>query len=67
VQTGRDADHIPHLVPRSRTSRCYNSSLPQLLHGVLRDSLLYREIKVVQAKIIADSSCCRGEFKIVCN
>jgi hypothetical protein len=30
----RDADHSPHLVPRSRMSRSYSSSLPKCLHGV---------------------------------
>jgi len=29
----RDADHSPHLVPRSRASRWYNSSPPCRLHG----------------------------------
>jgi hypothetical protein len=31
---GRDADHSSHLVPRSRMSRSYTSSLPKSLHGV---------------------------------
>jgi hypothetical protein len=31
---GRDADHSPHLVPRSRMSRSYSSSPPKRLHGV---------------------------------
>jgi hypothetical protein len=30
----RDADHSPHLVPRSGMSRCYNSSPPKRLRGV---------------------------------
>jgi hypothetical protein len=30
----RDADHSPHLVPRSRMSRSYTSSPPKHLHGV---------------------------------
>jgi hypothetical protein len=28
AQSGRDADHSPHLVPRSRMSRSYTSSPP---------------------------------------
>jgi hypothetical protein len=31
---GRDADHSPHLVPRSRMSRSYTSSPPRRLRGV---------------------------------
>jgi hypothetical protein len=31
---GRDADHSPHLVPRSRMSRSYTSYFPKRLHGV---------------------------------
>jgi hypothetical protein len=34
ARPGRDADHSPHLVPRSRTSRSYTSSAPKRLHGV---------------------------------
>jgi hypothetical protein len=34
AQPGRDADHSPHLVPRSRMSRSYTSSPPKRLHGV---------------------------------
>jgi hypothetical protein len=30
----RDADHWPHLVPKSRMSRSYTSSLPKRLHSV---------------------------------
>jgi hypothetical protein len=30
----RDADHSPHLVPRSIMSRSYTSSPPKRLHGV---------------------------------
>jgi hypothetical protein len=39
----RDADHSPHLVPRSWMSRNYTSSPPKRLHGVYRDcfTLLY--------------------------
>jgi hypothetical protein len=33
----RDADHSPHLVPRSWMSRSYTSSPPKHLHGVWRD------------------------------
>jgi hypothetical protein len=31
---GRDADHSPHLVPRSRKCRSYTSSPPKRHHGV---------------------------------
>jgi hypothetical protein len=31
---GRDADHSPHLVPRSWMSRSYTSSPPKRFHGV---------------------------------
>jgi hypothetical protein len=34
ARTGHDADHSPHLVPRSRMSRSYTSSLPKLLLSV---------------------------------
>jgi hypothetical protein len=34
ARTGRDADHSPHLVPRSRMSRSYTSSPPKRLHDV---------------------------------
>jgi hypothetical protein len=34
ARPGRDADHSPHLVPRSWMSRSYTSSLPKRLHGV---------------------------------
>jgi hypothetical protein len=34
VRPGRDADHLPHLVPRLRMSRNYTSSPPMCLHGV---------------------------------
>jgi hypothetical protein len=38
VRPGRDADHSPHLVPRSRMSRSYTSSPPKRLHGLYWDS-----------------------------
>jgi hypothetical protein len=31
---GRDADHSPHLLPRSWMSRSYTTSPPKRLHGV---------------------------------
>jgi hypothetical protein len=34
ARPGRDADHSPHLVPRSWMSRSYISSPPKRLHGV---------------------------------
>jgi hypothetical protein len=34
ARPGRDADHSPHLVPRSRMSRSYISSPPKRLHGM---------------------------------
>jgi hypothetical protein len=34
VWPGHDADHSPHLVPRSRMSRSYTSSPPQNLRGI---------------------------------
>jgi hypothetical protein len=34
ARLGRDADHSPHVVPRSRMSRSYTFSLPKRLHGV---------------------------------
>jgi hypothetical protein len=34
ARLGNDADHSPHLVPRSRMSRCYSPSYPWHLHGV---------------------------------
>jgi hypothetical protein len=37
ARPGRDADDSLHLVPRTLVSRSYISSLPQRLHGVLRD------------------------------
>jgi hypothetical protein len=38
---GSDADHSPHLVPRSRMSRSYNSSPRRRLHGGSGTDLLY--------------------------
>jgi hypothetical protein len=35
ARPGRDADHSPHLVPRSRISRSYTSTPPRRLRGVL--------------------------------
>jgi hypothetical protein len=34
ARPGRDADHSPHLVPRSKMSRSYTSSPPKRLQGV---------------------------------
>jgi hypothetical protein len=34
ARQGRDADHSPHLVPRSRMSRSYTSSPPKHLLGL---------------------------------
>jgi hypothetical protein len=34
ARPGRDADHSPHLVPKSWMSRSYNSSTPKRIHGV---------------------------------
>jgi hypothetical protein len=34
---GREADHLPHLTPRSGMSRSYTSSPPKRLHGVQWD------------------------------
>jgi hypothetical protein len=34
ARPGRDADHSPHLVPRSRMSRSYTFSPHKRLHGV---------------------------------
>jgi hypothetical protein len=34
ARPGRDADHSPHLVPRSWMSRSYTSSPPKRLHGL---------------------------------
>jgi hypothetical protein len=34
ARQGRDADHSPHLMPRSWMSRSYISSPPKRLHGV---------------------------------
>jgi hypothetical protein len=34
ARPGRDADHSPHLVPRSWMSRSYTSSPPKRLHDV---------------------------------
>jgi hypothetical protein len=34
ARPGRDADHSPHLVPRSGMSRSYTSSPPKRLRGV---------------------------------
>jgi hypothetical protein len=36
-----DADHSPHLVPKSRMSRSYTSSPPSDLHDVYRTALLF--------------------------
>jgi hypothetical protein len=44
ARQGRDADHSPHLVPRSRMSRSYISSPPKRLRGVLWDSFSYTNI-----------------------
>jgi hypothetical protein len=38
ARSGRDADHSPHLVPRSRMNRSYKVSSLKRLHGV-RDTL----------------------------
>jgi hypothetical protein len=37
----RDADHSPHLVPRSRMSRSYTSSPPKRLRGVQWDNFSF--------------------------
>jgi hypothetical protein len=34
ARPGRDADHSPHLVPRSRMSRSYTSCVPNRLRGL---------------------------------
>jgi hypothetical protein len=34
ARPGRDADHSPHLVPRSSMSRSYTPYPPKRLHGV---------------------------------
>jgi hypothetical protein len=41
VRPGRDADHSPNLVPRSRMSRSYISSPPWRLYGSNGTSLLF--------------------------
>jgi hypothetical protein len=41
ARPGRDADHSPLLVPRSRMSSSYTSSLPWCLHGGSGAVLLY--------------------------
>jgi hypothetical protein len=38
ARPGRDADHSPHLVPRSRMSRSYTSSPPKRLRDVYWES-----------------------------
>jgi hypothetical protein len=40
AQVGLDADHWPHLMPRSRMSSSYKSSHPWLLHGGSGTALL---------------------------
>jgi len=34
ARPGRDADHLPHLVPRLRISRSYTSSPPMCIRGL---------------------------------
>jgi hypothetical protein len=41
ARAGRDADYSPHLVPRSRISRSYNSSTPWRLYSGGGKDLLY--------------------------
>jgi hypothetical protein len=41
ARPGRDADHSPHLVPRSEMSRSYTSSSPCSLHGGSGTALLW--------------------------
>jgi hypothetical protein len=41
ARPGRDADHPPYLVSRSRMSRNHTSSPPKRFHGVLWDSFSY--------------------------
>jgi hypothetical protein len=45
TRPGRDADHSPHSVPRSRMNRTYFSSSPCRLHGGSGTDLLYNAIK----------------------
>jgi hypothetical protein len=47
VRPGRDADHSPHLVPRSWMSRSYTSSPPCACKGVLWDwfTFAFKELK----------------------
>jgi hypothetical protein len=41
ARPGRDPDHSPHLVPRSRMSRSYTLSPPKRLRGVYWDSFSF--------------------------
>jgi hypothetical protein len=41
ARPGREADHSPHLVLRSRMSRSHTSSPPKRRHGAQRDSFIY--------------------------
>jgi hypothetical protein len=40
ARPGRDVEHSPHLIPRSRMSRSYTSSSPWSLHGDGRTALV---------------------------
>jgi hypothetical protein len=42
----RDANHSPHLVPRSRMSRSYTSSPPKRLRGMYWDSFSFFSIQM---------------------
>jgi hypothetical protein len=42
ARPGRDADHLPHLVPKSRMSGSYDSYPPWRLHGGSGAALFYR-------------------------
>jgi hypothetical protein len=46
ARAGRDADHSPHLVPRSRMSRSYTSSLLWRPHGLAGQLYIHLRISV---------------------
>jgi hypothetical protein len=52
ARQGRDADHSPHLLPRSWMSRSYTSSLPCASIGVLWDCLTFFTFSIYTSVVL---------------
>jgi hypothetical protein len=54
ARPGRDADHSPNLVPRSRMSRsCMSSTLPKRLHDAQWDGFIWlRSISLPSVQVV---------------